>query len=167
MRGRLFSILFLSVWTCGAAGAIDRPVTGSKAFEQALHAALLDPAQALSMQVDCTNEQGIRSLHLYPEGVAVWNKQVQVEVDKPLRTSLLKELLNADFLFFCGPVWQQRRERRAHHCMCSIQVQTGGMEKASYQDLNGDRSVAFMKLATALWTALSRLPSRCSRHFDG
>ena len=47
--------------------------------------------------------------------------------------------------------------------MCSIEVQTGGVEKASYQDMNGDRSETFLNLAAALLDVVEPLAEQGTR----
>lgn len=160
MRRQLFFTLLLIASAYGSAWAVDSPDETSRAFALALHAAMEDPAQDLAMQIECTNEQGIRSLHLYTEGVAIWNQQVQVAIDGKVRERLLEELLKADFPSFethYGGKANSGRIEAPNIVMCSIQVQTGGLEKASYQDVNGERSVTFMKLAASLLDAVEPL----------
>jgi len=157
---QLLLMLFLAALTYGVADAIGSSAAKSISFDQALHAAIEDPEQTLSMQIECTNEKGIRSLHLYSGGVAIWNQQVQVNIDSKIRAGLLEALLKADFPSFkthYGGKAGSGRIKAPNIVMCSIQVQTGGVEKVSYQDVNGDRSVAFLNLAAALLDAIEPL----------
>lgn len=160
MRKKLFLMLFLLVSAYGVAWAEDRPVVTAEAFEQVLHTAIKDPAQALSMQIECTNERGIRSLHIFPGGIAIWNQRVQVAIDGTNRKHLLQELLKAGFPSFdthYGGKAKSGRINAPNIVMCSIEVQTGGLEKASYQDVNGDRSVVFLELAATLLDSIKPL----------
>lgn len=163
MRKQLFLILFLTASVYGPAWAVDSTDETSSAFEHALRTAMEDPQQAFSMQVECTNEQGIRSLHLYPEGVAIWNKKVQVAIDGKVRRHLLAELLKAGFPAFkphYGGKENSGRIKAPNIVMCSIEVQTGGLKKASYQDVNGDRSVVFIGLAATLLDSIEPLAEK-------
>ena len=153
MRIQLLPLVFLATIIHGVAAVAGGPDTPSVPLDKALRAALSDPHQAFSMQIECTGENGIRSLNLFPGGVAIWNNRVQVSINNPVRERLIKALLKADFPSFethYGGKPGSGRIKAPNIVMCSIEVQTGGVEKASYQDVNGDRSETFLGLAAEL-----------------
>ena len=158
-----FSMLLLAAATNGVKAVAAETDGGSVTFDQALNAAIENPGQSLSMQIECTNEKGIRSLRLYPSGVAVWNQQVQVNIDEAIRARLLNALLKADFPSFethYGGKAGSGRIKAPNIVMCSIEVQTGGMEKSSYQDVNGDRFETLINLAATLLDIIEPLAER-------
>ena len=123
------------------------------AFEAALQALLQDPQIPLSLQVHCTDEHGIRSMSLYPGGVVIWNQERQARIGTAERGALAQSLLDAGFASFADHYGGTPGAARAGApviVLCSIDARAGGVAKSSYQDVNGERSQAFMALAGSL-----------------
>ncbi|RPH97077.1 MAG: hypothetical protein EHM68_09630 [Lysobacterales bacterium] len=126
---------------------------GEADLEPALRSALRDSAVPLSLEVECTDERGPRSLTLYPSGVLIWNGRRQARIAAAERTALLQDLLEAGFAGF-----EERYGGRPVSegtgapvmVLCRIAVAAGGVAKSSFQDVNGERSEAFMALAAHL-----------------
>ena len=127
--------------------------TSTNLFSTALQSAHASPDIALAIQVQCTDDKGIRSMRIFPNGVLIWNLDHQARIGREDRTALIDMLLKADFPAFKDHYGGKRISEKAGApiiVLCSIDVQAGGAEKSSYQDANGERSKTFMALAASL-----------------
>jgi len=127
--------------------------TAIQSFSSALQAGIEDPTLAFSMQIQCTDEKGIRSLRLYPNGVVIWNNERQARTGPEDRGALLQLLVEAGFASFKDHYGGKKIDEKSGApiiVLCSIDVQAGGFDKSSFQDVNGERSKAFMALAASL-----------------
>jgi hypothetical protein len=105
------------------------------------------------MQIQCTDEKGIRSLRLYPNGVVIWDNERQAQAAPEDRKALLQLLVEADFASFKNHYGGKKIDEKSGApiiVLCSIDVQVAGFDKSSFQDVNGERSKAFMALAALL-----------------
>ena len=159
--------LFFSVLTFSAilanSPAVAAEGNATRSFMAALQAAHEDPGTPLSMQVQCTDDKGIRSMVLYPSGVVIWNHKRQARIGSGDRVALLHLLLNADFPSFkdhYGGKPEAEKTGAPIIVLCSIDVQANGVAKSSYQDLNGERSETFMTLAGSLLNRVEPLAAK-------
>jgi hypothetical protein len=151
LSGALLSGLVLA--GTQAADLAAEPTASDAAFEAVLRSALRDSAVSLSLEVECTDERGPRSLTLYPSGVLIWGGQRQARIGAAERTALLQDLLEAEFAGFEAryggrPVTEETGAPVM--VLCRIAVAAGGVAKSSFQDVNGERSAPFMALAAQL-----------------
>lgn len=142
----LIASLLLCAASTGAAGE-------SGSFEDALVRALDDPTVPLAMTVNCTDEQGIRSMQSYPGGVVIWGSEWQARLDEGARTSILQELLRAGFADFEPHYGGKSKPDKAEaplQVMCRIVAKVAGQRKSSVQEVYGERSEALLALADTL-----------------
>ena len=162
MQFLFFCVLtFSAILAHSPAVAAEGNAIGS--FRAALQAAHEDPGTPLSMQVQCTDDKGIRSMTLYPSGVVIWNRKRQARIGSGDRVALLHLLLNADFPSFkdrYGGKPEAEKTGAPIMVLCSIDVRAGGVAKSSYQDLNGARSEIFMSLAGSLLDRVEPLAAK-------
>jgi hypothetical protein len=146
--------------------AVESPDPAS--FSAALNSALNNDQTLFSMRVHCTDDKGIRSLILHDNGVVIWNGERQARLGPEDRTALLQLLLNAEFPAFSAqyggkPVTGNTGVADSDApiiVLCSIDVQADQLEKSTYQDVNGERSDAFMSLAASLLDHIEPLGER-------
>lgn len=122
-------------------------------FAGALRAGAQDAAVPLTVEVECTEETGPRTMKLFPSGVLIWNGERQARLSPGTREALLKALLEAGFADFedrYGGVPSGDLGEPPVLVLCRIEVGVGGARKMSYQDVNGERSQLFLGLAAAL-----------------
>lgn len=124
-----------------------------ESFEEALVQALDDPSAPLAMTVNCTDEQGIRSMQSYPGGVVFWSREWQARLGDADRTFILQTLLQAGFADFgahYGGKTKPEKAEAALRVMCRVAVEVGGQQKSSVQEVYGERSQALLTLAGSL-----------------
>lgn len=124
-----------------------------ESFEEALVQALDDPSAPLAMTVNCTDEQGIRSMQSYPGGVVIWSREWQARLGDSDRTFILQTLLQAGFADFEAHYGGKTKPDKAEaplQVMCRIVVKVAGQRKSSVQEVYGERSEALLALADAL-----------------
>jgi len=134
--------------------------TDPEALERALGAAQSDAGAAFGLDVACRDEGRHRAARVYPAGVGVWDRTVQVTIDAATRQALIGGLLEAGFARFESRYGGQDKPEKAEaplRILCRITVQAGGLEKMSVQAAYGEQSAAFMQLATALLDRLEPL----------
>jgi len=150
MQFRLIAVFIISfLFTSFSTSANDEV----SSFGAALRAAQANPEISLSMQIRCTDDQGIRSMMIYSSGVVIWNRESQTRISTGDRSVLLNLLLKAEFQAFedsYGGKLKSEKTGAPIIALCSISVQADDLEKDSYQDANGMRSEAFMALASGL-----------------
>lgn len=151
----LIASLVLCAASTGAAGE-------SGSFEDALVRALDDSSAPLAVTVNCTDEQGIRSMQSYPGGVVIWGREWQARLDEGARTYILQELLRAGFADFEPHYGGKSKPDKAEaplQVMCRIVVKVAGHSKSSVQEVYGERSEALLALADALLDRVQVLES--------
>lgn len=152
MRLFLFTVLALVVALLHPTATLSAG-DAAQAFSAALHAAKDNPGVPLTLQVQCTDDSGVRSMAVYPGGALIWGRERQARLDNEARVAVLNLLLNAYFADFDDSYGGKRINGKTNapvRVLCSIQVQAGEARKHSYQDAYGERSEAFMQLASAL-----------------
>jgi hypothetical protein len=134
-----------------AAASDARPSTVP--FSTALEGALNDPGVPFSLKVNCIDDTGNRQFRLLGNAVGIWNNAIQVTVDDATRREMIDALMRsgfADFETHYGGKAGSGRIKAPIIVMCAVEAQVGGTEKASYQDVNGERSKALLDLANGL-----------------
>lgn len=124
-----------------------------EAFAVALQTALDTPGSPYQLQVNCTDEKGIRSFNLFPGGVAVWNGRSQLVVPVATRSELLKSLLDRDFPSFearYGGGDRPDKKAAPARVTCRIWAKIGEMRKSSAQLAGGEQSAMMTGLAAEL-----------------
>jgi len=159
-------LIFLLPFLLSCGTAMVKEDGGVAAFKVALEKARAEPETAFTLEVHCTDDKGQRSLVLFDSGAALWNEEAQIRVDEETRLALLNELLEADFATFEGSYGGKPRADAADAAvkvLCSIDVHAAGLEKLSYQDVNGERSPEFMALASNILDRMEPLAAKAIR----
>jgi len=131
-----------------------------EAFERALAAARADAAVPFALEVACRDEGRHRAARVYPGGVGVWDRTVQVTIDAATRQALIGDLIDAGFARFEPRYGGQDKPAKAEapmRILCRIAAEADGLEKASVQALYGEQSAAFAALARSLLDRLEPL----------
>ncbi len=118
-------------------------------FQRALEAA----EGPYHLQVNCTDQKGIRSLELFPEGAAIWNGRSQILLPYSARTGLLETLDEQGFAGFddsYGGGQQPAESKAPARITCRIRIEIQNMEKSSAQMAGGEQSTQLLNLAAEL-----------------
>lgn len=105
------------------------------------------------LQVNCTDQKGIRSLELFPGGTAVWNRRSQVILPPSARSVLLTTLVERGFPGFEDSYGGRKQPGKAAapaRVTCRIHIEIQNMEKTSVQMAGGEQSTDFLNLAAEL-----------------
>lgn len=124
-----------------------------KQFEAALKSASNESDPGFSLQVYCSNHDGIRSFDLYPDGIAIWNRATQVRLSGADRSALLNILLDRDFASFAtmyGGKNAPGKTEAPFRVSCQVTLQIGELKKSSSQQVVGAQSAELSGLAAAL-----------------
>jgi len=118
-----------------------------------LHYASEKPESPYHLQVNCTDQKGIRSLTLFPGGATVWNQRSQIMLPASARTALLKTLVDRGFAGFedsYGGREQPAKSGAPARITCRILVEIQGLQKSSLQMAGGEQSARLLSLAAEL-----------------
>lgn len=105
------------------------------------------------LEVNCTDQKGIRSLELFPGGVAIWNRRSQITLPPSARSSLLTTLVEQGFPVFeksYGGQQQPGKSAAPAKVTCRIHIEIQHMRKSTVQMAGGEQSTAFLNLAAEL-----------------
>lgn len=127
--------------------------TGANAFRDALQDAAAATDYPVYMRVNCTNESGIRSFEMFPDGVAIWNQRSQILLPQKARTSLIKTLLEQDFpafdsIYGGGPV--PVKTSAPVRISCRVYIDAGGSSKESVHQVGAETHSRLVLLANDL-----------------
>lgn len=106
-----------------------------------------------AMEVNCTDEKGIRSFELFPDGVAIWKNQVQIRLSEAIQTGLLLDLLEWGFPDLApsyGGKAELKKPAAPLRVSCQIGLEIEGLQKSSVQQVDGQQSAQLIGLAGAL-----------------
>lgn len=146
--------------TVPARAEIAGVATDPESFERALSAARVDTSVPFGLEAACRDEGRHRVALVFPSGVGVWDRTVEVRVDGSIRKALIDDLLDAGFARFESRYGGQDKPEKAEaplRILCRITVEAGGLAKTSVQALYGEQSAALAALAGSLLDRLEPL----------
>jgi hypothetical protein len=155
-----FTILALLAAASGAQAAAAEGAGSPATLTRAIEAAVNDPAMPFRLQVDCSDEEGIRSLTVYRGRVAVFNHARQALLGRDQRNLLLGKLLEAGYPGFAESYGGRRKaakEEAALKVTCRVVLDVAGRHKSSVQLLQGEQSAELLGLADELLDAVAPL----------
>lgn len=105
------------------------------------------------LRVDCVSDKGARNLRLFPDGTAIWDDRLEVELPPQLRRALAG-LLREGGLTSLAPEYGAKikpDERKAPlRVSCAVEFRTDVASKRSRQYVDGYQSAPLNDLANAL-----------------
>ena len=153
----LVVLLFLGSAADSAVAGDGPPGEGGSQEEsvlvEALRAAHDAPGGPFHLLVGCADEQGFRSLEVFPGGVAVWNGRSQVELPTAVRVAMLDTLIRRDFPSLeasYGGREEPGSPKAALRIICRVVVDIDGRHKSSVQLADGEQSPELGALAGEL-----------------
>lgn len=182
LRLQVFMLALVVLVGTGPASGVPKPEAGSPpphppgeaaqepatpdeetvAMRALLERSLTDPDLRQSLQVltECRDEDGMRSMRVWGDGLGVWQGKRQFRLAAHAVTAALELLQKADFAAFApvygGPRQIDPRERdrpddgSAVLISCRIRVALGGQSKESAQRAKGEQSEDLRSLAEAI-----------------
>lgn len=149
-------LLLFAAFACGTGATATAPPSAS-AVRAAIEAAR-DEGVSFHLLAQCIDEKGNRSLEVFPSGVAVWNGSLQVTVAPPLRRALLDNLLAGGFPAMKASYGGKRPPppgsgddaAAALQVRCRLSFESGGVDKTSIQQAQGEQSPALTALIASL-----------------
>lgn len=111
------------------------------------------PESPYHLQVNCTDQKGIRSFELFPGGTTIWNRRSQVILPTLARSALLKILVDRGFPGFVnsyGGSQQPAKSAAPARITCRILIEIQNLEKSSVQMAGGEQFAPFLNLAAEL-----------------
>lgn len=142
-----------SGWLLVLVGASAGAFAETRGLAAVLAAARGDEPPPFHLIVHRTDENGQRSLELFPSGVAVWNHRTQITLPPAVRASLLEILREkkfADLAPSYGGKGTPGLEGAALRITCRVALEIDGLEKTSVQQADGEQSAGLAALADAL-----------------
>jgi len=150
----LCTVSFLSaVITTSEAGAYHGNPPASEELAAALQRSSEIPETPFQLQVNCTDQKGIRSFDLFAGGVTIWNRRSQVMLPAATRSALLKTLIDQNFPKFetrYGGRERPAKEAAAARISCRVWIRIEELQKSSVQQAGGEQSTQLTKLAADL-----------------
>ena len=134
--------------TAGEGGSQEDP-----GLVQALGAARDAPVGPFHLVVDCADEEGFRSLEVFPSGVAVWRGRSQMELPTAVRVALLDTLIRRGFPSLeasYGGREEPGSPKAALRITCRVVLDIDGLYKSSVQLADGEQSPELGALAGEL-----------------
>jgi len=151
-----FCALFLFAGDAAAGSTTGTSQISPLASDQlaaSLQKAANDPESPFYLQVNCTDQKGIRSLELFSGGAAIWNRRSQIMLSAPARSALLKTLIERGFPTFedsYGGRERPEKTKAAARISCRIRVEIDNLRKSSVQQAGGEQSKQLTGLAAEL-----------------
>ena len=147
-----FCLLSAVVTADETAVSDDRPTLSDELAAALLRGSEM-PGSPFHLQVNCTDQSGIRSLELFAGGITIWNGRSQVILSAASRSDLLKTLIDQGFPKFethYGGRERPARTAAAARISCRIWVRIEAFQKSSVQQAGGEQSTQLTKLAADL-----------------
>jgi hypothetical protein len=122
----------------------------SEGLAAALQRAAAVQGSPFHLQVNCTDQKGIRSLELYSSGTAIWNRRSQLKLPAAARTDLLNTLINQGFAQFEDSYGGRERPAKAAaatRISCRILIEIEDLQKSSVHKAGGEQSTMLTSLA--------------------
>lgn len=145
-----------AIWLAGISGAHSGSGDPAPAMESALESALVashERGEPFFLRVDCTSDKGARNLELFPDGIAIWDNRVELEMNPDQRSALAGLLIDREFASL-DPEYGGKAapdERKAPlRVSCAIEFRTNAVSKRSQQYVDGFQSGPLNGLANAL-----------------
>ena len=133
---------------CLANGAED---SSAGELAAALEEARRDPEPSFHLRVHRTDRDGMRSLELFPSGVAVWGGNTQIGLAGEIRSRMIASLVRYDFAHMetvygggKGPA------KGALRITCRVELEIAGATRTSVQLADGELSAELAGLADSL-----------------
>lgn len=129
------------------------PAPDPVALRGAIEHQLREAEPTFRLNVDCTDDRGIRSLELYPGGAAVWGGKRQFNTSEGKRRELLTMLLDqgfTEFLPLYGAIRKADKAEAPLRVYCRIALRIDGLEKQSAQAADGRQHEPLLRLAASL-----------------
>jgi hypothetical protein len=124
---------------------------GARDLGEAIERARAAGGGAFRLSVECRGDAGLRSLEVFPSGVAIINRASQVALAGETRAAVL-EILAAHRFASLAERYGGRPE--AQHgplrVSCRVALEIGGLAKSSVQFADGEQSAALAAVAAAL-----------------
>lgn len=137
--------------TASTSGGADRP--------ERLTRALADGG-AYSLRVDCTGDDGARSLEIFEDGIAIFNGRLELALSQVERDEIARILATGGFATlgkeYGGKPKPERAEAPAR-ILCSIRVDIDGLSKQSRQFAGGEQSQRLLGLADDVLDSVEKL----------
>lgn len=144
---------FFFFWGVSQAENLGVPSNDSDRLRITLQQASETAESPFHLEVNCTDQKGIRSLELFPGGAAVWNRRSQIMLPSAARSTLLTTLVERGFPGFennYGGQQQPAKSAAAARVTCRIRIEIQNIVKSSLQMAGGEQSAAFLNLAAEL-----------------
>ena len=125
----------------------------SDALAAALQRGSEMPESPFQLQVNCTDQKGIRSFDLFAGGATIWNGRSQIMLPAAARTALLKTLIDQGFPKFetrYGGRERPARTAAAARISCRVWIRIEKLQKSSVQQAGGEQSTQLTNLAADL-----------------
>ncbi|HVS14295.1 MAG TPA: hypothetical protein VMV46_10240 [Thermoanaerobaculia bacterium] len=151
-----------------AAPRADAQIAGEPrdpaAISSALRAARDAPAPAYRLRVDCAGDRGVRSVEVFPSGVAIWDLRTQVALPEATRRALVRQLDEGGFAAleprYGGKPEKDDRDGEpaaALRVVCRVELELETLRASSIQLADGEQSAALAELANALLDSVAPL----------
>ena len=143
----------VSGWLLVLVGASTGTFAETSPMAAVLEAARGDEPPPFHLIVHRTDENGQRSLELFPSGVAVWKHRTQNTLSPAARASLLEILREQKFAELApsyGGKGKPGLEGAALRITCRVALELDGLEKTSVQQADGEQSAELAALADEL-----------------
>ena len=148
----VFSFLSAVVYADKIETPHDNPLDSS-GLAAALQRGSEIPESPFQLQVNCTDQKGIRSFELFAEGTTTWNGRSQIMLPAAARSSLLKTLIDHGFPEFETSYGGRERPTKtaaAARVSCRVWIRIEELQKSSVQQAGGEQSTPITKLAADL-----------------
>ena len=120
----------------------------------------LGDADIYRLRIDCTGDDGARSLEVFDDGTAIWNSRQELQLSAPERRELAHLLLAGGFAElgaeYGGKPLPDRAKAPAR-LICSIALDIGDLSKRSQQFADGEQSARLLALADEVLDAVGTL----------
>ncbi len=111
------------------------------------------PESPYFLQVNCTDQKGIRSFELFPVAPRSGNRRSQIMLPPSARSNLLETLADRNFTGFesrYGGREQPAKSAAPARVTCRIRIEIQNLEKSSVQMTGGEQSAQLLNLAAEL-----------------
>ena len=148
----IFSFLS-AVITTDEAEAYHGNSSTSEELAAALQRGAEAPESPFQLQVNCTDQKGIRSFKLFAGGVTIWSGRSQIMLPAAARSALLQTLIDQGFPEFetrYGGRERPTKTAAAARVSCRVWIRIEELQKSSVQQAGGEQSTPITKLAADL-----------------
>lgn len=146
------SLLIFTVQAADSSEPVLRPPS-PEALTAAIQQGIDTAGSPFYLQVHCINQEGIRSLEIFPNGIAIWGGRIQISLSESSRVTLLKTLLISEFSQLKPSYGGRQRPEKSEagfRISCRLHLKIDEMEKSSVQQADGEQSPQLNHLAAEL-----------------